>query len=791
MRISTNWLNDYVDISDENLKELATKVTNAGVNVETVLEYHNPNLVVGQILDVFDHPDSDHLHVCKVDVKDEILQIICGAQNLEKKMKVIVAKIGCVLPGDVEIKATVMRGVESQGMLCALMELGLEEDTPENYAKGICKLPDEALIGSNPYNYLGLDDTIFNLDLNPNREADCTNHIGFAYEVASVLGKRVEMPETKCKTVKDSVKDELELQVITDNCTMYNARKVRNVVIKESPEFIKERLINCGMRPINNVVDISNYIMLEYGQPLHFFDAKKLGKNILVRMAEKGETIVTLDKVKRKLTPEDIVITDGEKPVCIAGVMGGLDSGIDENTRDVVIESAIFDPLKIRYTSIRLDLKSEASRRYEHGLNYEYTMQAIDRACYLLEKYADAEVLSDAITYDNIDKTPKVAKVTLSKINSLLGLELSLDAAKKSLTNLQFPFDLKGEEFTVTIPNRRNDVSMGEDLVEEIGRLYGYEHIENHMPSLGIRRGQYVGNVALRKAVSRRLRAVGLNETRTYTLISPEMDAMFGYKRKESIPVLKPMSTDKSIIRQSILSSLMNVYEYNLARGIKDVNIYEISNTYGNVDEEEMKLAILMSGEYMSNSWQGIKVKSDFYVLKGVISNLLEYLGYQDRYSFVPDIDIPDMHPGATAVINIDNRPVGFMGRVHPSVTKKEVYVLEVSLSIIAEKKTRPFKFKEQNRFPSIVKDVAFVMPKSMNSFDVEKEIRRSSGKLLKKIEVFDVYRGENVGKDEKSIAYSLTFEDETRTLTTEEVNELFNKVIDEVTKKLNLKIRN
>lgn len=791
MRISTNWLNDYVDISDENLKELADKVTNAGVNVETVEEYNTPNLVVGQILDVFDHPDSDHLHVCKVDVKDETLQIICGASNLEKKMKVIVSKPGCVLPDGTEIKVTVMRGVESQGMLCALMELGLEENTPENYAKGICRLPDEALIGSNPYNYLGLDDTIFNLDLNPNREADCTNHIGFAYEVASVLGKRVEMPETKCKTIKDSVKAELDVQVITDNCSMYCARKVKDVVIKESPDFIKERLTNCGMRPINNVVDISNYIMLEYGQPLHFFDAKKLGKHILVRMAQKGEKIVTLDKTSRKLTEEDIVITDGDTPVCVAGVMGGANSGIDENTKDVVIESAIFDPLKIRYTSKRLDLKSEASRRYEHGLNYEYTLEAIDRACYLLEKYADAKVLSDTIIYDNIDKNPKVAKVTLEKINSLLGLELTLDDAKKSLNCLQFPYELKGEEFTVTIPNRRNDVSMREDLVEEIGRLYGYEHIESHIPSLDVRRGQYIGNVGLRKAVSKRLRALGLNETRTYTLISPERDALFNYDRKEAIPLLKPMSADKSIIRQSILPSLMSVYDYNMARNTKDINIYEVANTYSNVNEEDTKLAILMSGQYLNNTWQGVRVKSDFYVLKGIISNLLEYLGYQDRYSFVPVDNIPDMHPGATALIDIDNKPIGYMGRVHPGVAKREVYVLEISLTSLAEKKTGSFKFKEQNKFPSIVKDVAFVMPNAMNSLEVEREIRRSSGKLLKKIEVFDVYRGENVKEDEKSIAYSLTFEDETRTLTTEEVNELFNKVIDEVTKKLDLKIRN
>lgn len=791
MRISTNWLNDYVDISDENLKELALKVTNAGVNVETVEEYNTPNLVVGQILDVFDHPDSDHLHVCKVDVKDEVLQIICGASNVEKKMKVIVCKPGCVLPGGFEIKKTVMRGVESNGMLCALSELGLEEENEETRAKGIHMLPNDALIGSNPYIYLGLDDTIFNLDLNPNREADCTNHIGFAYEVASVLGKKVEMPELKCKTIKDSVKDELELDVITDNCTMYNARKVRNVVIKESPDFIKERLTNCGMRPINNVVDISNYIMLEYGQPLHFFDAKKLGKSILVRMAEKGEKIVTLDGVTRKLTPEDIVITDGEKPVCVAGVMGGANSGIDEKTKDVVIEAAIFDPLCIRYTSKRLDLKSEASRRYEHGLNYEYTMQAIDRACYLLEKYADAEVLSDVLTHDITDKTPKVAKVTLEKINSLLGLEITMDDAKKSFTNLQFPFEVKGEEFTVTIPNRRNDVSMREDLVEEVGRLYGYQHIENKLPTVAMARGEYKGNVGLRKSISKRLRALGLNETRTYTLVSPEMANMFTYDKGHDIPLLKPMSSDKSILRQSLIPSLLNVFEYNIARNTKNVNIYEIANTYSDVDVEDTKISILMSGEYINNMWQGVSVKSDFYVLKGIISNLLEYLGYQDRYSFVEADNIPDMHPGATALINIDNRPIGYMGRVHPSINKKEIYVLEISLTKLAEKKTRSFKFKEQNKFPSVVKDVAFVMPLYMNSFEVEREIKKACGKLLKKIEVFDVYKGENVSENEKSIAYSLTFEDDSRTLTADEVNELFNKVIESVCNKLDLKIRN
>lgn len=790
-KISTNWLNDYVDISDEDLKVLANKITNAGVNIETVEKHEIPNLVVGQILSFEPHPDSDHMSICKVDVGNEVLQIVCGAHNLEKNMKVIVAKEGCVLPGNFEIKKCLKRGVESCGMLCALMEIGLEEDTPENYAKGICKLKDEALIGTNPFIYLGLDDTIYNLDLNPNREADCTNHIGFAYETAAVLGKKVELPETRVHTIKRSVNDELELDVITDNCTMYNARKVVDVVIKESPDFIKERLTNCGMRPINNVVDISNYIMLEYGQPLHFFDADKLGKSILVRMAEKGEKIVTLDHQTRKLTDDDIVITDGEKPVCIAGIMGGLNSAIDENTKNVVIESAIFDPLKIRYTSIRLDLKSEASRRYEHGLNYEYTKMAIDRACYLLEKYADAKVLSDTLTYDIVKKEEKKASVKLNKINSLLGVNMSLDDAKKALNHLQFPYELKGEEFIVTIPNRRNDVAISEDLIEEIGRLYGYDKIISKEPKLADKSGKYSKEIKLRKTISKRLRSLLLNETRTYTLISPTMDEMFRFNRREPIKLLKPMSLDKSILRQSLLPSLLNVANYNFARNIKDVLIYEIANTYFDKDKEDTKVSMLISGTYMGKAWNNDNIKCDFYVLKGIICNLLDYLGYAERYSFVPTDEISSLHPGATALIKIDNSVIGFVGKVHPNISNREIYVSEISMTALLEKKSRAYKFKELNKYPSIVKDVAFVMPKYMESSLVEKEIKRVSGKWLKNVQIFDIYDGENVGPDEKSIAYSLTYESEEKTLESDEVNELFNKMINEVTKKLGIYIRN
>ena len=586
------------------------------------------------------------------------------------------------------------------------------------------------------------------------------------------------------------MEDSLELDVITDNCMMYNARKVIDVVIKESPDFIKERLTNVGMRPINNVVDISNYIMLEYGQPLHFFDADKLGNSILVRMAEKGEKITTLDGQERKLTEEDIVITDGEKPVCIAGVMGGDNSGIDENTKNVVIESAIFDPLKIRYTSIRLGLRSEASVRYEHGLNYEYTTAAIDRACYLLEKYADAKVLDGTVVHDNIDKEPKIASVNLEKINQILGLEMNTSDVRKAFDNLGFEYNNKGDEFIVTIPNRRGDVAIMEDLIEEVGRLYGFEHIESKMPTLTMRRGVRRGMVEYKRDLGKRLRALGLNETRTYTLISPAMNEMFNNDDNEPIKVQKPLSIDKSIARKTLLPSLLNVANYNMARNIYDINIYEISNTYCNETEEDLKLGILITGKYLENKWQHISVKSDFYVLKGIIENVFEYLGLGSRYTIEKCDDKKDMHEGATANIIVDGETIGYMGRVHPNISKEDIYVLEISLTKLYEKKTSAYKYKEISKYPAIIKDVAFVAPYDMESSIIEKEIKRNSGKLLKSIEVFDLYSNKLLGSDEKSIAYKLTYENSVRTLTQEEVNNAFNKMIEEVTKKLKIDIR-
>ena len=789
MAISMNWVKDYVDLKDVDLKDLAQKITNAGVNVEHVISNEINNLVIGEVLECEDIPDT-HLHKCLVDVGSDKRQIVCGANNVRSGIKVIVSLPGAILPGGFEIKPSTIRGYESNGMICALSELGLEEDTKENHAKGIFEMPDDAKVGEDPLKYMALDDTIYELDLNPNRNIDCTNHIGFAYEVASVLGKKVTLPSITTKPIKESVKDNFSLEVNTPNCMMYYAKMVKDVVIKESPDFIKNRLIAAGMRPINNVVDISNYVMLEFGQPLHFFDKKKLGNKIVVRMAGDNESIVTLDKKERLLSQDDIVITDGNRPVCIAGVMGGENTEVDNDTRDILIESAIFNAYNVRYTSLRLDLRSEASLRYERGLNYEYTKMAIERACHLLEKYASGKVLSDTIVYDNIDKTEKEADVSLDDINKTLGITITDEDVKKSLDNLQFDYEYKKGVYHVVIPNRRLDVEPHkQDLIEEIGRLYGYDKIVSTLPIVSCKAGNYVGAVKYRKLISNRLRALGLNEARTYTLVSDEENNLFKYNRGEDIFLLRPMSSDKKVIRQTLLPSLLKAYEYNKARGVKDVFFYEIANTYSDKDKEDTKVAILMKGNYMNNSWNRVGVKTDFYLLKGIVENLFDYLGLKNRYQFNESV-IDSMHPGITAEITVDREPIGFMGRVHPNVAKDDIYVLEFSMTKLVDKKIKPIKYKEISKYPSIVKDLAFVVSVDTTSKELVDTIKKSGGKLLTNIDVFDVYKGENVGANEKSIAYSLTFSDPTRTLSDEEVMQVFNKIILEVEKKHNAVLR-
>ena len=784
--ISLNWVKDYIDLEDQDLSELATKITKAGINIEGVYTHKIPNLVIGEVIECTDHPDSDHLHVCKVNIGEEVLQIVCGAHNVRKGIKVIVAKVGAVLPGDFEIKQSRIRGVDSCGMICALFELGLEEKTEENYNKGIHELDENAPIGRDPITYLGLDDTLYDLDIHKHRNNDCYYHIGFAYEIACILNRKVTLPSLEYSPIDEKIK--FDLDVDTDKCSYYVAREVRNVKIGESPDFIKKRLIAAGMRPINNVVDISNYVMLEFGQPLHFFDKDKLGNKIVVRNAKDNETITTLDGKERVLSSDDIVITDGEKPVCIAGVMGGENTEVDENTKNILIESAIFDPVSIRYTSKKLELPSEASIRYGKGLSYEYTEMASRRACHLLEKYAEAEVLDSFVMVDNEDHTEKVLEFVPSDVDKILGITISEDDMKNELDRLDFPYEVKNGKFIVTIPRRRLDIDANvNDIAEEIGRLFGYNNLVSSLPDVKVRRGEYVGDVKYRKMVSKRLRSLGLNEVKTYTLVNPEMANKFIYEDRKPVVLPNPMSVDKSVVRTTLIPSLMNVYEYNKARGVKDISIYEIAKTYDVNYDEITKVCGLMTGSYLTNSWKN-DVEIDFFVVKGIVEDLLTYMGYENRYSFVRS-ECSDLHPGVQANIILDGKSIGILGKVHPSITKKDIFVFELNLDSIYGK-TSKLKYKEAFKYPSISKDMAYILDRNILVSDVIKTIKRTAGKILQEVDVFDVYEGENIDSNKKSVAFKLVFNGLDKTLTDDEVMEEFNKIIDKVVSTYNAELR-
>ena len=787
--IDLEWVNDYIDISDLDLKELASKITKAGINIEKVITNHIDNLIIGEVLECKMHPDSDYLHVCKVDVGNEILQIVCGAPNVRCGLKVIVALPGAILPNDFEIKKSKIRGIESNGMLCALYELGLEEKTDEAYSRGIYEVNPKIKVGLDAMKALNLENTLYELDVHKHRNNDCYYHIGFAYEIGAILNRKVSLPLDLTHPISDDVKNHLSLKVETDKCPYYLAKMVTGVKVGESPEFIQRRLRAYGMRSINNVVDISNYVMLEYGQPLHFFDKDVLGDKIVVRSAKDGDVIRTLDGVDRVLTSADILITDGNKPVCIAGVMGGEETEVTDKTQNILIESAIFDGVSIRNTASRLNLRSEASIRYGKGLSYEYTLKAIERACHLLEKYAGAKVLSGTVCYDNIDKKVRKVCFRASEVSTLLGIEISDADVKVELDRLGFPFEYKDGEFTATIPTRRGDIDpYVNDIAEEIVRLYGYHNLKATLPNVLIKKGEYALDIKYRKIISKRLRSLGLNEVKSYTLVSPSMASMFRYEDKKQVVLPKPMSADKSVIRTTLIPSLLKIYDYNKAHKVNDINIYEIAKTYDASYKEESKICMLMSGEYLFNQWHGVNVKTDFYLIKGMVQNVLDYLGFKNRYTF-EKIEVDDLHPGVCASILLDRKLIGVIGKVHPKLTKDDIYVAELSLEALMGK-VKPIKFKEALKYPEIVLDMALVVNDEISSSLVTDVIKKSGGRLLTDVKLFDVYKGEHVDASSKSLAYSLTFASSVKTLSYEEAMEAFNNILDKVKEKFGAKLR-
>ena len=847
MLLSTNFLRDYLELDkDIDVHELAEKMTSVGNEYDSASKFIDAtNLVIGKIIECVEHPDSDHLHVCKVDVGSNVLQIVCGAPNAREGIKVIVALDGAKLPGG-EIKKGKIRGVESNGMMCSIAELGIDNKFLTAADKeGIHELPEDAPIGKDPIEYLGWNDNVIDFELTANR-GDLLSILGMAYEVGAIYDKKVKDIDL---TYQEKGKLDFNINVKTDNCKLFLAKEVMNVKIGESPKEIKEKLMASGIRPINNVVDISNYVMIETGQPLHFYDADKLNGMLEVRMAEEGEKLVTLDNQERVLSSEDIVISNGKEAIGLAGVMGGLTTEISDETKNVIIEAAIFDSVKVRRTSNKI-LRSEASNRFEKGLDPNRTYMAIERACHLLEKYADGEVLSGKEVYDVTDKEPKRIEITLSKINSILGTEIDIEDVLKCFEKLGFEYeiapinyedcdcgdncdcncneehehcDCKGDgdckcegecncekdeycigddcdeveycddiKITVIVPTRRIDISIKEDLIEEVGRIYGVDNIEGKVMTLPIKKGSYDKTT---REIRNKMSNLGLNETLSYALVNHEESSMFTNKKHESIRILSPLTEEKSELRQTLVTALYRIYQYNKARSIEDIALFEIGKSFykdSNNDEikyvEENKLACLMSGEYNL----GLKTKNvDFYVIKGIAEEILDYLGYEGRYSFVQNDQIPeDMHPGKSAIISVNNDKVGFIGRIHPAISKEEVYVMEINLEKLLAKKTGKMKYKEYSKFPSVKKDIAVLVDKSVTAQEMQKVIKANGGKLLLDSKVFDVYTGKGIPEGKVSIAFSVELGAQDKTLTDEEISNVMNKIAEGLQKKCSAELR-
>ena len=792
MKLSRSFLDEYVDTKGISNKELADMMTKVGNEYESISEIANAtNLVIGEVLECIPHPNSDHLHICKVNVGTDIRQIVCGAPNVKANIKVIVALPGAKL-GDIVIKEGVIRQEESKGMLCSLQELGLDSKylTDED-KKGIHILGDDAVVGSDPLEYLGLDDSYIDFELTSNRN-DLLSVLGMAYEVGAILNEKVKLPETTIEKEIEDVKDYISVDVETENCPLYLARIVKNVTINESPNFIKKRLMASGIRPINNVVDISNYVMLEYGQPLHFFDYDALGNKIIIRQAKQDEELTTLDGTSRTLDQSDIVIANENHAVALAGVMGGLKEEIEETTKNIAIESAIFNPVNIRKTSRKI-LMSEASSRFEKGLDPKRTYAAIDRACYLLEKYANATVIKGIEKYDKISYKENVIKLNKNKISKVLGLEINSDEIVDVFNRLGFKTIVDKENYVVDVPSRRMDIKIEEDLIEEIGRIHGIDNIEGKLPTEEIKQGKRTYSYEIEKIVKENLISSGLKEVITYSLVDEKMLNQFKEEDFAPYKVLRPISKDKEYMRNSIVPSLINVYNYNVSRKNESVNIFEVSETYVKIDnkmKESKKVAILMSGDLSETKWLGIKQTANFYLLKGIVINFLNYLGFKGRIVIDSTCDINELHPYNKASIYVDREKVGYIGKVHPEISKKDLYVCEINLTKVMTLHIKPIKNKEISKYPTIKKDVAFVVDNNIKSLDITNTIKKVGTQLIKDIDIFDLYTGNNIIGSKKSIAYTLTFNSSDRTLTEEEVDKIFRNIIEKVETTYNAKIR-
>ncbi|GAB6648167.1 phenylalanine--tRNA ligase subunit beta [Streptococcus uberis] len=801
MLVSYKWLKELVAI-DVPSAELAEKMSTTGIEVEGV-EIPTEGLsklVVGHVLSCEDVPET-HLHLCQVDTgDDEPRQIVCGAPNVRAGIKVIVAIPGARIADNYKIKKGKIRGMESLGMICSLQELGLPDAIiPKEFSEGIQILPDNAIPGDSIFSYLDLDDEIIELSITPNR-ADALSMRGVAHEVAAIYGKELKFPVKIPQESSKATSDLISVAIESDKVLTYASRVVENVTVQASPQWLQNRLMNAGIRPINNVVDVTNYVLLYFGQPMHAFDFNKFESgDILARQARNGEKIVTLDGEERDLIDQDIVITVNDKPVALAGVMGGKATEIDSHSKTVVLEAAVFDGKAIRKTSGRLNLRSESSSRFEKGVNYDTVIEALDFAAAMLEELAGGQVLAGYLQAGQVPTEPVQVLTTLDYVNVRLGTNLAYSDIEDVFAKLGFGLAGDAQAFTVSVPRRRWDISIQADLVEEIARIYGYDKLPTTLPEAGGTAGELTASQLLRRRVRAIAEGAGLTEIISYALTTPEKAQAFAIESSHLTELMWPMTIERSALRQNIVSGMLDTIAYNVARKQKNLAIYEIGKVFEqNADpkvdlpNERDTFAFALTGLVAEKDFQTQATAVDFYYAKGILESLFSKLNL--KVTFVAEKDMASMHPGRTARILLGEETIGFLGQVHPQVANDydipETYVAELNLQAIEANMASTQIFTEISKQPAVSRDIALLVDDQLSHQDIVTIIEGLGLKYLESIKLFDVYAGANIEPGKKSMAYSLTFQNPQESLRDEEVAKYMNKISEALLEKANAQVR-
>lgn len=792
MKVSYKWLKEYLDLSDVTPDELAEKMSRTGIEVDDVI-YPGKGLskiVVGETLSVVDHPDSDHLHVCQVNIgTEEPIQIVCGAPNVAAGQKVIVALHGARITGNAKIKKGKMRGQESNGMICSLAELGYSESVvSKKYADGIFVLPAEAVPGTEVVDLLELDDAILDIDITPNR-ADALSMRGSAYEVAAIYNKALKFPEAPVSEKTGSVTDYIKVAVEdTNDAPAYHIQVIKDVKIAESPLWLQNKLMNGGIRPINNVVDITNYILLEYGQPLHAFDYDQIGsKEIIVRRAKENETMTTLDGVERTLDTDNIVITNGTAPIALAGVMGGLDSEITDGTVTVALEAALFNPVLIRKTAGKFNLRSESSSRFEKGINVATIRTAGQHAAELIHELAGGTIVAGTASVDTVEVKDTEVVITLEKINRSLGTAISSGEVTAIFNQLGFASTFDGEIFTVAVPPRRWDISIYADILEEVARIYGYDNLPETLPITPALPTALTPKQHTMRITRRFMEGAGLTQNISYVLTTAEKAREYAVEDKEGIRLAWPMSEDRSTLRMNLLSTLLDNAAYNVARKNTDIQFYEIGRVFfPSADSvlpiEAERLAGVMTGMAYQKDWQMAAEPVNFYHAKGVLDGYFETMGLSDQIRFEAAKDLKWMHPGRTAAVYLGDAYIGYVGQVHPATTNaydlKETYAFEIDFEAIIAAPKEVITQQPIPKFPGVTRDVALLVDETVTHQQIVKTIKENGGKFLKDVHLFDIYQGKGIEDGKKSVAYSMSFLNPEATLVDEDINKAFTKLV-------------